>query len=240
MKIFITGVSSGLGRELTGQLLKEGHEVWGIGRSGRDKINPSFLNNKNFYYSLCDVSEERQILSATNELMVAGFIPDAVVLNTASLKEDTLDGLTDKSFEEVFMLNVFGVVNFVKVFLPIFKERNKGVFVAISSFSAYIPIIRGETKFAYPASKSAVNMFFDTLRWAFCGTNIKFTVFNFGRMGESKQWFLSVSYQKTAGRIMAYLRAPKGSRSIFYPPLNYIILRAVSFLPYKWLKEIVK
>lgn len=240
MKVFITGVSSGLGQELAKQLLNEGHEVWGIGRSGREKINPSFLNNKDFHYSLCDVSDEGQILRATNELMAADFIPDAVILNTASLKEDTLNGLADKSFEEVFMLNLFGVVDFVKIFLPIFKERNKGIFVAISSFSAYMPMIRGEIKFAYPASKAAVNMFFDALHWAFCETNIKFTVFNFGRMGDSKKWSLSVSYQKTAERIMAYLRAPKKSQSIFYPPLNYIMLRAASFLPYKWLKKITK
>lgn len=32
MKVFITGVSSGIGKALTTRLVKAGHEVWGVAR----------------------------------------------------------------------------------------------------------------------------------------------------------------------------------------------------------------
>ncbi len=239
MKIFITGVSSGLGRELAKQLLDKEYEVWGVSRTSREKLDQNLLDNKNFYYSVCDVLNHNQILETVQKMENANFIPDKVILNAASLKGDSLNGLSNQSFEDVFNPNFFGVSNWLKVFAPIFKKRNKGAFIVISSFSAYFPIIRGEVKFAYPTSKAAVNMLFDSLRWGFRETDLEFTIFNFGRMEEIKQGFLCSSYKEAVGRIMAHLGASEDSRTIFYPLLNYLILRTISLVPYKWLKKII-
>lgn len=240
MKIFITGVSSGLGQELAKQLLNEEHEVWGISRSGRDKINPFFLDNKNFCYSTCDTTDTNQISTIFDEMMARNFLPDAVVLCAASQENDiSKNNFSSEKFREVFNINFFGYFNWLEKFLPIFQKNNKGIFVAVSSFTGYFPMTRDKIWCAYPVSKAAVNMLFNSLSWAFTNSNLRFLLFVPGRMMDKKA-FLSGTYQGAAGKIIRFINSNQGSRIIFYPLLNYIILRIISFLPYRFIRNFVR
>ena len=59
MNILITGVSSGLGKELSKQLLANGNLVWGLSRKGMNSLAIQDLAvNKKFIYSQCDISRE--------------------------------------------------------------------------------------------------------------------------------------------------------------------------------------
>src|SRR3954466_8793650 len=66
MKLVITGSSSGIGRSLVEQLLRNGHEVWGLARS--DQSTFAAAQKGRFRASVCDVSEWTDVARVLEEV----------------------------------------------------------------------------------------------------------------------------------------------------------------------------
>ena len=78
--IFITGVSSGVGRQLTKQYIADGHKVWGVARRKPELQELSEeLGENNFLYSVCDVSNEIEVKNTKSEMDNHDFKPDIVI-----------------------------------------------------------------------------------------------------------------------------------------------------------------
>lgn len=221
MKIFITGVSAGIGESLAKQLLQAGHEVWGVARREElmNQIKIDFTDKK-FFYSICDVSEEAQIKNIFCQTQEANFIPDVVVLN-AGLYEPDLDGQYDHAKASALIsTNFLGALSWVEKFLPLFEVKNSGQFIAISSLIVFRPDISSAS---YPASKAALSMAFRSFRLRYADTKIKFKTIHFGpiatlvlaRYGSIKQSHLIPS-PKSAARFI--IKAIRSSRQVFYYP----------------------
>lgn len=178
MKIFITGVSSGIGRETVKLLTSQGHEVWGVAR--RAELLQSLaaeLNSSRFFYSKCDVTNKEDI-ETTIQLMVGkNFLPDAVVLNSAVFPKDLQGEFHYEAFRQTFNTNVLGALIWVEKFLPKFLERGSGKFVAIASTSAFRP---DPASASLPASKAALAMAIRGLRLRYEKQGVKFTIVYFG------------------------------------------------------------
>lgn len=241
MKIFITGVSGGIGEELARQLVGAGHIVWGVARREEllKKIQ-SELGADKFLFTKCDVGNENDVENTVKLMKSANFLPDEVVLNAAIFFHNPDILYQHSLFKQGMITNVFGSLIWVDKFLPDFLKRGSGSFIAISSISAYLPHLRG---FSYSASKAALSMAFRNLRLDYYGTNINFSVINFGPIatGLSLQWadssgkpknFLVLAPEEAAASIKAIIEA-KNKKTIYWGgPLPVSLLwRLASFLP---------
>lgn len=234
MKIFITGVSSGIGRELATKLIKRGHEVWGVAR--RQELLNSLqadLNNPNFRVSRCDLVNRNDLEQTAQKMRQVNFLPDVIVLNAGDHIIDTGNGLDIEAFRKTFHLNVDGAMFWVSEFLPDFLTRKSGSVIAISSTSAYRPGIKS---IAYPASKSALSMAFRGLRLKYSGTGVKFTTIHFGpiktRLWAGSKSFLIRPAREAADFIISAFS--KRSGSYFFPFLSTLLFRLSRIFPDKF------
>ena len=225
MNVLITGVSSGLGKELAVQFLSKGDIVWGLSRKEKHskELQPLFAY-ENFNYRLCDISKEEEVSLL---FRMEAFIPDVVVLNAGNMDDDLKKGKFDYTqFRKVFTVNLFGAVTFMDKLMPIFQQRGKGVFVGISSLSAYRALVMN--KVAYPSSKAALSMAFQAFRVQFAESNLRFLTFHLGPMGE-KQRLFQTSYQKAAHKVVRHLYSGKQSDVVNFPKAAVLMTKISLF-----------
>jgi NAD(P)-dependent dehydrogenase (short-subunit alcohol dehydrogenase family) len=77
MHIVVTGSSSGIGRALVEDLLRQGHSVWGLARSDQSELSRAFAPT--FRSSKVDVSDWEQVAAAAQEVAQAWPHVDALV-----------------------------------------------------------------------------------------------------------------------------------------------------------------
>ncbi len=237
MRFFITGISRGLGKAIAEECLISGHEVWGISRS-----SPRGLNQR-IRHTRCDLSSEKDIKNAHTEIKKAGFAPDIVILNAATMKDDFSDAIDLTAFEDAFNVNVLGHIRFLSLFLSdIVAERRPAVFLNISSISAFRAILRH--KIAYPATKAALDMAFESLRLQSKEKGIRFITINLGPLAEHKKIpFLTATYAEASKKIVN-LTSAKGifaKRNLFsYPLLPCFLYRLSGIIPDGILKILMK
>lgn len=161
MKILITGVSSGIGRTLTKQLISNGSKVWGIAR--RKKLLLSLLqetdNSPNLYVSTLDVSLESDWKKLLKRLIEADFMPDVIIFNAVIWEKDLAGNFDIESTKKMINTNFYGALYGVNLLLPLV---NKGTqFIAISSLSVFQG---SETVgIGYSAGKAGLSIAFECL-----------------------------------------------------------------------------
>ncbi len=191
MKIFITGVSSGIGKALCQELISLGYIVWGVASDNLPDDLRKILEPNKFFYSVCDVSKEENVLKVAEKMERENFLPDAVVLNAGIERKDLLEGYRNKITKEVFDVNFFGALIWVEIFINKFIQRGSGRFIAISSLFAKRPDIDSAS---YCSSKSALSMAFRSFYLRYHKNNIIFTNIYFGPVDTN----ISSSYKKAS------------------------------------------
>jgi len=133
MKILITGVTRGLGRALTENYIKAGHTVIGCGRSGPD-IFELRMNYPDQHFSVVDVSlDNRVALWAVEALGIFG-APDLILNNAGIMNRlSPVWDQGDAEFTKLVDVNLRGVLNVIRHFVPPMVEAEKGVIVNFSS-----------------------------------------------------------------------------------------------------------
>ncbi len=159
--VVITGASSGIGKALAFESLKQGASVAVCARSG-DKLQELYgnIDNTQLFYMPVDVSREddcRLFIEAVVEKW--GRID--VLINNAGISMRALFEDTDIAvIRELMDVNFFGAVYCTKYALPHIM-KHKGVIVGVSSVAGY----RGlPARTGYTASKFALQGFLESLR----------------------------------------------------------------------------
>src|SRR3989344_2943834 len=118
MKILITGASSGIGRELAKQLIKDGHTVWGVAR--RENLLNDLKKELGdyFFYTACDVSDQNEIRKISQEMGKMAFSPEVMVLAVGDFLNDIQPEFDYEIFKKAMDVNLYGALNLVNVFLP--------------------------------------------------------------------------------------------------------------------------
>ncbi|MEK6530981.1 MAG: SDR family oxidoreductase [Deltaproteobacteria bacterium] len=237
MRVFITGISRGLGRAIAEACLNAGHDVWGISRSA-----PMGLDQR-IRHTRCDLCSEKNIKDAYSEVKKAGFAPDIIVLNAAPIKDDFSDAIDLKIFEESFNAGVLGNFRFLNLFLvDIIAAKKAAVFLNISSISSFRAILR--RKIAYPAAKAAIDKAFESLRLQSSAKGVKFVTINLGPLsGLKKTPFLTATYADAATKVLR-LAEKKGGlipRSSFcYPLVPSFLYKLAGLIPDAVLKKLLQ
>ena len=233
MDICITGASSGIGKELATQLIKNNHRVWGIARN-KDLLEglKNGLSSDNFYYTASDASKREEVFSAFQDMEKNKFFPEIIILAAGVFLDDINPVFNYGILQKNIDTNLYGAMNFVDIFLPKFLKRKSGQFIAISSTAALKPSLRG---IGYPASKAALGIAFRGLDLAYRKQNIFFSVIYLGpvatRMWDAKKSFIVSDTKQIASAIKKVMRAKK---AVYYIPFWSTLISRLSFLPDSW------
>lgn len=238
MRVFITGVSSGIGKELTQQLALDGHEVWGIARRTEPmETLAADLPSQNFRYDCCDLADREACAALRKKMAAEHYVPDAIILNAAIDLEDSPGELGIDQSSDTMRINYDGAHFWVAAFIQDFVQRGHGQFIAVSSIFAQWP---DPAAVSYSASKSALSMLFRGLRIRYTGSGLLFKLLYLGPVDtpinprfseqESSSSMVVASAPKTAQYMRRMLES---KRENFYFPLYILIV--FTFL--RWLPD---
>jgi NAD(P)-dependent dehydrogenase (short-subunit alcohol dehydrogenase family) len=132
--ILITGVSRGCGRALTEEFIRLGHAVIGCGRSEKEISALTKQFSAPNHFSVVDVTDDAQVAVWAKKVLATHSAPD-LLLNNAALINRTapLWQVPAQEFSDIIDVNIKGVANVIRHFVPAMIARKQGVIVNFSS-----------------------------------------------------------------------------------------------------------
>lgn len=134
MIIVITGISQGLGLAMTEQFIKLGHTVIGCTRSSAaiEKLTHKFDKPHNF--TAVDVSNEQQV-QAWAKHRLTNYAPPSLIINNAGVinQPAPLWEVPSEEFSYLIDVNIKGVANIIRSFVPAMITKRSGIIVNFSS-----------------------------------------------------------------------------------------------------------
>lgn len=179
--VFITGASSGIGKELALQLSRRGASVGVVARRAdllADIVEEISAQGGSAMPLVADVTSAAEIRTAADKFR-ADLGPIDVLIVNAGIGGKVVHPaqLQPEQFARVIDVNLIGAANSVAAVLPEMCERGSGRLVAISSLSAY----RGLPKSGpYCASKAALSIYFESLRLDLKNSGVEVTIIHPG------------------------------------------------------------
>ncbi len=242
---WVTGASSGIGREVALQLAQQQHRVYVSARSAVGLVELARLAPEYLIPLPCDVSDRVQLESLFDGMTSPPQWLDGIILCAGSCEYIELESFDITSFDRVMASNFYGVVNACQVALPLLRAayiRNperKPEIIGLCSMSCYVGFPRAE---AYGASKAAMRYFLESLR---CDVQheIAVTVVYPGfvatpmtQVNDFPMPFM-ISASEAAHHVVRNMG--KMRRSVSFPWQLHILLKIASILPSLWYGRIV-
>ena len=162
LKVFITGASSGIGESLARHYASRGFQLGLVARRSSPLETLAVdLSPRPEIYAL-DVRDAAALKLAADDFIARHGLPDIVIAN-AGVSRGTLTEIEDdlKVFQEIFDINVIGMVNTFHPFVAPMQQAGKGTLVGIASVAGFRGIPGGG---AYSASKAAAIRYCESLR----------------------------------------------------------------------------
>lgn len=129
--IVLTGASRGLGRAMLEEFLARGHSVAACART---KITTESPRANPKLFASVDVTKPAEIDAWAKSVLDQVGPPDLLINNAALINRSApLWELTPEEFYPVIDVNIKGVFNIIRAFLPSMISRNRGVIVNFSS-----------------------------------------------------------------------------------------------------------
>lgn len=133
-RIVLTGVTRGLGRAMAEGFVELGHTVFGCGRSAveLDQLRRRFGSPHDF--AVVDVVRRDQVQAWADRLVAEHGAPDLLLNNAAIINANApLWEVPAEEFDRLIDINIKGVANVLRSFVPAMIARNRGVIVNFSS-----------------------------------------------------------------------------------------------------------
>lgn len=160
----ITGASSGIGWSLARELARQGARVGVTARREpqlKDLVEEIRKAGGTAEYVVGDIADRAAVNAAVAELTRRLGPVDLMVANAGLGMPTKVDPMNVEGLEQMFRVNVFGVIYSLEAVLPQMIARKKGHVAAVSSMAAYKGL-PGES--GYCSTKAAVNNFMEGLR----------------------------------------------------------------------------
>jgi len=132
--ILITGVSRGLGRAMTAEFIRQGHRVAGCGRNPEAIVELNQAYGPGNRFDVVDVADDAAVAAWARIVLVDMGPPDLLLNNAALINRNAhLWAVPAEEFDAVIDVNIKGVANVIRHFVPAMVERGHGVIVNFSS-----------------------------------------------------------------------------------------------------------
>ena len=132
--IVLTGVTRGLGLAMAEKFIELGHTVLGCGRS-REAIETLRLRFRPPHdFAALDVALESQVEPWAARLLSSNGSPDILINNAAIINQNApLWQVPSDEFDRLLDVNVKGVANVIRHFVPAMIARKSGLIINFSS-----------------------------------------------------------------------------------------------------------
>lgn len=132
--IVITGITRGIGRGLVEEFDRLGHKIIGCGRSVDQVSELQNALGSDHHFSAVDVTDDALVADWASKMLQAHGAPDLLINNAAIINRNSpLIDVPVAEFDAVIDINIKGVANVSRHFVPAMIERNHGVIVNLSS-----------------------------------------------------------------------------------------------------------
>ncbi len=130
---FITGVSTGFGKELADYCLGKGDKVAATFRKHEQANEFTQKAGANGRGLVCEVTDEQQVKQAIADAIQALGHIDVVVNNAGYGSMGSIEEISAAEVQRQFEVNVFGPLHVLRAVLPHLRERRSGHVLNISS-----------------------------------------------------------------------------------------------------------
>lgn len=132
--ILITGVTRGLGRAMADGFAARGHTVVGCGRSKTDIAALAKKLGATHAFDALDVTHDGDVAAWAKKILASHGAPDLLLNNAALINKNApLWNVPAAEFDAVIDVNIKGVANVIRHFVPAMIARKTGVIVNFSS-----------------------------------------------------------------------------------------------------------
>ena len=135
---FITGVSSGFGRQLTEQLLERGDRVIGTVRDTGKVVDLLERYHETYHAELLDVTDT----AAIHEVLERSFSEleriDVIISNAGYGLFGAAEELSDEQVEHIVATNLVGPIQLIRAALPHLRAQGGGRVIQISSYGGQV------------------------------------------------------------------------------------------------------
>ena len=161
--ILITGASRGMGKATGEHLAGKGYKVYGTARRPENYANHPFPLIK------MDLEDEAGIENAIRHVVELEGRIDVLINNAGRGMMSPLEETPTDDLKKIFQTNVFGSVKAIQTALKYMRKQNNGLIIQITSVAGFLGLpFRG----GYSASKSAIMIMIESLRYELSGTGI--------------------------------------------------------------------
>lgn len=170
---FITGVSSGFGRQLTEQLLKRGDIVIG---TVRDTGKVSDLLQKYpqaFHAELLDMTDTAAIRAVVDRSFAERGRIDVIISNAGYGLFGAAEELTDVQVEHIAATNLLGPIHLIRAALPNLRAQGGGRVIQISSYGGQVAFAGNSM---YHATKWGIEGFVESVAQEVASFGIGMTI----------------------------------------------------------------
>lgn len=135
---FITGVSSGFGRELTEQLLAQGDRVIGTVRN-LDKISDLQKQHPaTFMAEILDVTDTSAVRTVVERSFARETRIDVIISNAGYGLFGAAEELSDHQVDHMIATNLVGSIQLIRAALPHLRQQGGGRIIQISSYGGQV------------------------------------------------------------------------------------------------------
>jgi NAD(P)-dependent dehydrogenase (short-subunit alcohol dehydrogenase family) len=133
-QIVITGATRGCGRAMTEGLIRLGHTVHGCGRDAGQIAALAKQFPAPHSFTVVDVTNDTAVAAWSQQVPKHAGPPDLLLNNAATINPNALLWETsDAEFRNTIEVNIIGVANVIRHFVPAMVTAGRGVIVNFSS-----------------------------------------------------------------------------------------------------------
>ncbi|MCJ8282439.1 MAG: oxidoreductase [Rivularia sp. ALOHA_DT_140] len=163
---FVTGASSGIGKETTKELLEAGFVVYAAARR-IEKMKD--LQELGAVIIKMDITKEDEIAAAVSQIQESSGGVDILVNNAGFGSYGAMEDTPIEDAKYQFEVNIFGLARLTQLILPHMREQRSGKIINISSMGGKLYTPLGSW---YHATKHALEAWSDCLRFEVAPFNI--------------------------------------------------------------------
>ena len=228
MRILITGVSRGIGRELVRRYAEKADKIYAIARDKEKlmELESEFNNVKGVALDLADLEKVREF--------GRGVDVDLVICNAGISLPHSPNFTPFEDFKKTFDINFLSIHALLEGIVPKMQKRKDGKIVLISSLAS---LVASPTSLPYSASKRALNSYAQSLRNLLAKDNIKVINILPGfiktDMTAKNDFYMPFLMELSDGVDRIEMAIERELREYAFPKRFYYLIKLFTLLPLK-------
>ena len=230
---WVTGASSGLGRQLVLDLVKDGWQVAASARRGDELVALAAETEGRALPCPVDITDAGAVAALITNLEQHGKKIVLAVLNAGTYRPDSAREFDLAAFRDTQHINVDGTAHCLAAILPGMTARKSGQIAIVSSVAGYRGLPRS---IAYSASKAALIAMTEALAFDLTALGIKIQLVCPGFVKTpltDKNDFAMPCLMPVADASAAFVAGLKSAAfEISFPRRFTLVMKALSLLPW--------